>query len=141
MGGRAIIVRPLTSYPTAGGIPVIDRSRAEALDRALDARPGDRSVLDPDLASLLATASLVRRAVPALPASAGLERRLAARLAPGNPVTRRLRALGDATRRELRHPGALVLTGAVSSAAVGCLTALAVWRGTRRTAAHRLVGR
>lgn len=120
---------------------MIDRSRAETLDRALEAGSGARSAGDPELEALLVAASLVRRAVPPVPASAALERRLAARLAPGSPITRRLRALGVATRRELRHPGALVLTGAVSSAAVGCLTAFAVWRGTRRTAAHRLVGR
>lgn len=118
-----------------------DRSRAATLDLALDAVPSAAASRDSELMPLLAAASLVRRAVPQVPASAALERRIAARIAPGNPVTRRLRALGVATRRELRHPGALLVTGAVSSAAVGCLTAFAVWRGTRRSAAHRFVGR
>jgi hypothetical protein len=51
--------------------------------------------------------------------------------------------IGDATRRELRHPGRILLTGAVSSAAVGVgVTLLALRRGARRHAtasqpAHR----
>ena len=45
-------------------------------------------------------------------------------------------ALGDATRRELRHPGRILLTGAVSSAAVGVgVTLFALRRVARRHAA------
>lgn len=44
-------------------------------------------------------------------------------------------ALSEATRRELRHPGRILITGAVSSAAVGVgFTVLARRRGSRRQA-------
>lgn len=44
-------------------------------------------------------------------------------------------ALTEATRRELRHPGRILITGAVSSAAVGVgVTVLARRRGARRGA-------
>jgi hypothetical protein len=42
-------------------------------------------------------------------------------------------ALTEATRRELRHPGRILITGAVSSAAVGVgVTVLARRRGSHR---------
>jgi hypothetical protein len=45
-------------------------------------------------------------------------------------------AIGDATRRELRHPGRILITGFVSSAAVGAgVTLLAIRRVGRRHAA------
>jgi hypothetical protein len=121
---------------------VIDRTPAERLERALDARVAVAGLQrDPELAALVEMADLLRRALPRVPAGPALERRLADRLAPGHPVARRLRTIGRVARHELRHPGALVLTGAVSSLAVGCLTAIAVRRGTRRSAAFRALGR
>jgi hypothetical protein len=45
-------------------------------------------------------------------------------------------AIGDATRRELRRPGRILITGVVSSAAVGVgVTLLAIRRLGRRHAA------
>ena len=61
--------------------------------------------------------------------------KLASRLAATNPVAQLVAAVGDATRRELRHPGRIVITGALSSAAVGLgFTVLAVRRAARRHA-------
>jgi hypothetical protein len=71
-----------------------------------------------------------------LPAGSRFEARLAARLASHGPVVDLVAAIGEATRRELRHPGRILLTGAVSSAAVGVgVTLLAMRRVARRHAA------
>jgi hypothetical protein len=120
---------------------VIHRTPAERLDHALngladgDLRPGD-----PELRSLLETALLLERSLAPVPVSDRFEEALAARLVERGPLARNLRVLGAVTSRELRHPSRLVLTGAVSSAAVGCLAAFAVWRGTRRAGSRRLTG-
>ncbi|MGZ6255649.1 MAG: hypothetical protein ACXWMB_01360 [Candidatus Limnocylindria bacterium] len=81
-------------------------------------------------------ASVVRSALGPLPAGSRFEARLAARLTGRGPVGQLVAAIGDATRRELRHPGRILITGAVSSAAVGVgVTLLAIRRVGRRHAA------
>jgi hypothetical protein len=70
-----------------------------------------------------------------LPAGTRFEARLASRLAAPSVVAQMIAALTEATRRELRHPGRILITGAVSSAAVGVgVTVLARRRGSRRGA-------
>ncbi len=113
-----------------------DRTPAERLDRALDALlvDGAPAAVDPGLRPLLATAQRVRSAVAPIPAGARFEQRLALRL---NRVPHR--SLGE---RWLHPPAWLLLSGAVSSAAVGVgVTAYAVWRGNRRGPLHRITGR
>ena len=92
--------------------------------------------MGPELAPLVDAASVIRSALSPLPAGSRFEARLASRLASHGPVGELMAAIGDATRRELRHPGRILLTGAVSSAAVGVgFTLLALRRGARRHAA------
>ena len=92
--------------------------------------------MGPELAPLVDAASVVRSALGPLPAGSRFEARLASRLASHGPVGDLVAAIGDATRRELRHPGRILITGAVSSAAVGVgVTLLALRRGARRHAA------
>ncbi|HEX9634832.1 MAG TPA: hypothetical protein VGB34_05030 [Candidatus Limnocylindria bacterium] len=112
----------------------------EAIDRIL---AGDRPVVEPELRPLVDAATLLTSALPPLPAGSRFEARVAARLAASTPLARAAEAVGAIARRELRHPGRLIAAGAVSSAAVGVtVTALAVWRTSRRhgaaaRAAHR----
>ncbi|MBA3688980.1 MAG: hypothetical protein H0W81_09155 [Chloroflexi bacterium] len=88
-----------------------------------------------ELAPLVDVASAVRAALGPLPAGARFEARLAARLASHGSLEHLVAAIGGATRRELRHPGRILLTGAVSSAAVGVgVTVLAMRRVARRHA-------
>lgn len=92
--------------------------------------------MGPELAPLVDAASVLRHALPPLPAGTRFEARLASRLASPSPVAQMIAALAEATRRELRHPGRMLITGAVSSAAVGVgVTVLARRRGSRRGAA------
>lgn len=116
-------------------------STAERLDRALDqALHGRSAVGERDLQPLLSAASDVLRALVPMPASAGFSERLEARLAGGSGH----RLVAAMSALAMRRPPTtwLLVTGAASSAAVG-LTAILVWRGTRRTHAHglRLGGR
>jgi len=109
-------------------------STAERLDRALDqALDGGSAAPDGDLQPLLAAAGEIVRALVPMPASRRFSDRLETRLAgaSGTGITAALSALAA------RRPSGswLLLTGAASSAAVG-LTAILVWRGTRRTQAH-----
>jgi hypothetical protein len=121
---------------------VIHRTPAERLDHALAGlADGDLLSGDPELRSLLETATLLERSLAPVPAGDRFEEALAARLAERRLLARNLRALGAVTSRELRHPSRLVLTGAVSSAAVGCLAAFMLWRGTRRSGGHWLSAR
>ncbi|HET7082361.1 MAG TPA: hypothetical protein VFJ00_01455 [Candidatus Limnocylindria bacterium] len=79
---------------------------------------------------------MVRSALGPLPAGSRFEARLASRLASHGAVGDLVAAIGEATRRELRHPGRILLTGAVSSAAVGVgVTLFAMRRVARRHAA------
>lgn len=92
--------------------------------------------MGPELAPLVDAASVVRSALGPLQAGSRFEARLASRLTSHGLVGDFVAAIGDATRRELRHPGRILITGAVSSAAVGVgVTLLAMRRVARRHAA------
>lgn len=115
---------------------------AERLDRALEqmaagARPASAAAsagLDGDGRALVELADRVRSA-HALPAVAPrFDARLGARLS--DAATPR-----DAMAWALRHPGRLIVTGAVGSAVGVGVTAYAVWRSSRRTHAGRILHR
>lgn len=117
-------------------------SVAERLDLAVDGILDGLSApiaaaaagIDPATRPLVELASDLRAALLPPPPGIGFEERLAARLAsPRTPLA-----------WVLRHPGRLIVTGAVGSAAVGVgMTAFAVWRGGRRTGGltHRFLPR
>jgi hypothetical protein len=86
----------------------------------------------------LEVASLLRDALPLPPVAPQFELRVGARLADGAPTVGR-----EAVAWALRHPGRLIVTGAVGSAVTVGVTAYAVWRTNRRSAgpAHRLLHR
>ena len=89
--------------------------------------------MGPELAPLVDAASVLRSALAPLPAGIGFEERLASRLIAPGPVAQIMAAVSEATLRELRHPGRILITGAVSSAAVGVgFTVLAIVRVSRR---------
>jgi hypothetical protein len=89
----------------------------------------------PELAPLVDAASLLRSALAPLPAGTRFEARLASRLAASGPVAQIVAAVSEATRRELHHPGRILITGAVSSAAMGVgFTVLAIRRVSQRQA-------
>lgn len=115
------------------------RTPAERLDEAVDRLlSAERPAVDAELLPLVDTASRLRDALPLVPTGHPFESRLAARLTHPGRITSAFAAIGEATRRELRHPSRLLVTGAVSSAAVGVsITALVLWRGTHRHAADR----
>jgi hypothetical protein len=116
---------------------VSTRTTAQRLDEAIDRiLAGDRPTVEPELRPLVDAAALLSSALPPLPAGPRFEERVAARLAASRPLARAAEAVGALARRELRHPGRLIAAGAVSSAAVGVtVTAVAVWRTSRRHAA------
>ena len=109
-------------------------SVAERLDHALDALgAGARPVvataaagLSGDGRTLLEVADRVRAALPVPPVAPRFEARLGARLSGATPSR-------DAMAWALRHPGRLIVTGAVGSAVGVGVTAYAVWRSSRRT--------
>jgi hypothetical protein len=113
-------------------------STAERLDRALDqlaagASPGSAAAsaaLDPAGRSLLDTAVRVRQALVAPPMSTRFEARLGARLSGAAPAK-------ETVGWALRHPGRLIVTGAVGSAVGVGVTAYAVWRTSRRASSQR----
>jgi hypothetical protein len=119
-------------------------SNAERIDELVDEiLGGSRPHPEPELRSLIETAALVSSALPPLPAGPRFEDWLAQRLADAaehqavkHPLQRAASTLAELTRRELKHPRRLIAAGAVSSAAVG-VTAIAVWRGSRRSAANQ----
>lgn len=111
---------------------------AERLDRAIDEILGGVS---PGLAaasagmpaadrSLVATAAAARDALQPPVVAPRFEARLGARLA----------GLTE-TPWILRHPGRLIVTGAVGSAVGVGVTAYAVWRSSRRSGGQRLLHR
>jgi hypothetical protein len=110
------------------------RTPAERLDEAVDRLlTGHQPAVGPELAPLVDAASVLRSALAPPPAGIRFEERLASRLAAGGPVSQIVASLGDATRRELHHPGRILITGAISTAAVGVgFTVLAVRRASRR---------
>jgi hypothetical protein len=119
-------------------------SPAERLDRAVD---GLLDGLSPSVASaaagidaamrpLVTVAAGLRVSLTMPPASPKFEARLGTRLA-ATPGEQR-----DPIAWALRHPGRLIVTGAVGSAVGVGVTAYAVWRSSRRSgAAHRLLHR
>jgi hypothetical protein len=126
------------SPPLGKPVPIL-HTRAERLDRAVDALLAGRPVpppVDPSLRPLVDLAATLRTALLPVPAGSRLEARLAARLATRSPLNDGIRAIGVRARRELRSRERLLLAGAVSSAAVGVgVTAYAVWHrsGLRRS--------
>ncbi len=108
---------------------------AVRLDRALDelaggARPAVAAAtagLDGEHRVLVSTADRVRASMPMPPVSSRFEARLGARLSGAVPSS-------DAMAWALRHPGRLIVTGAVGSAVGVGVTAYAVWRKGRRSA-------
>ena len=117
-------------------------SAAERLDRALEqlaagSHPGTAAAsagLEPAGRALLETAERVRHALVPPPVSPRFEARLGARLA-GVASSR------DAIGWARRHPGRLIVTGAVGSAVGVGVTAYAVWRTSRRASGLRLRNR
>ncbi len=113
-------------------------SVAERLDLALDqlgagAAPGTAAAtiaMDPQGRLLIDTAARLRHALAPPPLSARFEARLGARLAGVAPSR-------DAVGWALRHPGRLIVTGAVGSAVGVGVTAYAVWRTSRRGSGRR----
>jgi hypothetical protein len=82
--------------------------------------------------TLLETADRVRAGLLLPPVAPRFEARLGARLAA---------ASGDSVAWVLRHPGRLIVTGAVGSAVGVGVTAYAVWRSTRRSSTVRFLHR
>jgi hypothetical protein len=119
-------------------------SIAERVDRAvgevLDGHPAGAAAatagLGSDERAIVEVASLLRRSLSAPAVGPRFEARLAARLA-GSLHPR------DAVTWALRHPGRLIVTGAVGSAVGVGVTAYAVWRNGRRapSATHRFLHR
>ena len=119
------------------------QSAAERLDRAVD---GVLDGLSPVAAAaaagtgpagrpLVLLAGELRAGLATPPVAARFEERLGARLAPALHVR-------APVAWAIRHPGRLLVTGAVGSAVGVGVTAYAVWRSTRRSgAAHRLLHR
>jgi hypothetical protein len=113
-------------------------SVAERLDHALEqlaagASPGSAAAsaaLDSDGRSLLDAAARVRLALVPPPISSRFEARLGARLSGVAPAR-------DGVAWALRHPGRLIVTGAVGSAVGVGVTAYAVWRTSRRGSGRR----
>lgn len=118
------------------------RTTAERLDAAVDLlaaglTPGaaaSRSGLTSAEAPIVEAAARVGRALAPPPVAPRFEARLGARLA-GAAAPR------DPLAWALRHPGRLIVTGAVGSAFGVGVTAYAVWRSTRRSAGVRLLSR
>ena len=105
------------------------RSQAERLEHAVEQlMAGDRPVADRAMAPLLVAAERVRAAMPPIPGGDALDARLLAQITQRRRVDAAVDALEAFARRELQHPGRLIAAGAVSSAAVGAVTAVAVWR-------------
>lgn len=111
---------------------------AERLDRAVDdvlagTAPGTAAALAGLDAhrSLVEIAGRLRSALPSPPVAPRFESLLGMKLAtaalPRDPMS-----------WALRHPGRLIVTGAVGSAVGVGVTAYAVWRSTRRPATVRL---
>ncbi len=112
-------------------------STAERLDRAVDRLlSGSAQAIDQELGSLLRTGSALASALRPLPAGDQYAAHLWDRLARPTPGHRLSRALAELAAHR-RPPSWLLVTGAVSSAAVGVgVTAFALWRGSRRPAAR-----
>ena len=113
-------------------------STAERLDRAVDRLlSGASPSLDGEFRPLMRTGSALAAALRPLPAGERYAAELWTRLARPAPGGRITAALAGIVSR--RPPSWLLVTGAVSSAAVGVgVTAFALWRGSRRPAVRGL---
>jgi hypothetical protein len=118
------------------------RSVAERLDRAADlviagsspaAAAASVGLEQPDR-SLVDGAGRVRRSLPLPSVAPRFEARLGALLSMPAVAHER-----DPVAWARRHPGRLIVTGAVGSAVGVGVTAYAVWRSARRTTAPRLL--
>lgn len=113
-------------------------SAAERLDRAVDllingAAPAIAAAsagVDAPRRGLVDRADLLRRSLPLPAVAPRFEARLGARLAVAGTSR-------DPVAWARRHPGTLIVTGAVGSAVGVGVTAFAVWRSTRRATAMR----
>lgn len=124
---------------------MFDRTPAERLDHALDrllpgspARAGAMVTMDDEIRPLIVTAERLHDALAPVPVSARFERRLERRLSTGRwswPAHSALPQLRGWRGGDV--PAWLVLTGAISSVAVGAGVTVAVWRSSRRTATAR----
>ena len=109
-------------------------SAAERLDRAVDGVLDGLSPVaaaaaagtEPANRPLVRLADELRSALAAPPVAARFEARLGARLASAT-------APRDPVAWARRHPGTLIVTGAVGSAVGVGVTAYAVWRSARRS--------
>ncbi len=117
-------------------------SPAERLDRAVDGVLDGLSPVSaaaaagaaPGSGQLVLLAHDLRTVLAAPPVAPRFEARLGARLASAAPR--------DPVAWARRHPGTLIVTGAVGSAVGVGVTAYAVWRSTRRSSpAVRLLHR
>lgn len=115
-------------------------SMAERLDRAVDELLGGAA---PGVASATAGLSAADRSL--VDAAASLRESLASSLVAARFEARLGSRLSGASVSPwiLRHPGRLIVTGAVGSAFGVGVTAYAVWRSARRSSspAHRLLHR
>lgn len=113
----------------------VDRAVAQLLGGATAGVAVATAGLSPADRHLVEVADALRGALVPPPVGPRFEARLGARLA--SAVAR------DPVGWALRHPGRLIVTGAVGSAVGVGVTAYAVWRSGRRTAgpAHRLLHR
>ncbi len=84
---------------------------------------------------LARTAGTLRHGLAQPPVAPRFEARLGARLAEAATHDH------DRLAWARRHPGRLIVTGAVGSAAAVGVTAYAVWRSTRRSSPGRLLNR
>ena len=118
-------------------------SAAERLDRAVDGvldglSPSSAAAaagIEPTARPLVALAAELTATLVAPPTAPRFEARLGTRLASLGPPR-------DPVAWALRHPGRLIVTGAVGSAVGVGVTAYAVWRSSRRASgAHRLLHR
>jgi hypothetical protein len=113
-------------------------SVAERLDRAVDllihgsppAAAAAAAGLDAPRRPLVEGAAVLRRSLPLPSVAPRFEARLGARLAMPGAGRPDLLPVGWARR----HPGRLIVTGAVGSAVGVGVTAYAVWRSSRRAA-------
>jgi hypothetical protein len=114
-------------------------STAERLDRAVDhLLNGSSPVADRELEPLLRAGTALAAALRPLPAGERYAAHVWDRLARPTPAHRLSAAVAELASRH-RPPSWLLVTGAVSSAAVGVgVTAFALWRGSRRPAARGL---
>lgn len=116
----------------------VDRAIGHVLDGAAPRVAAASAGLPSIDRGLIETAATLRAALPMPPVGSRFEARLGARLAGVSSATR------DPVGWALRHPGRLIVTGAVGSAFGVGVTAYAVWRTSRRVTAgpaHRLLHR